>query len=93
MPYVDIQEAEKVCTRTKETVGKGNIVKEIKNRIRYTNFPNKNFNSVSHFRPHGTNAADTYPLPTKDKLTIVNEYTKQCFWLNNTYVRHEIYLK
>ncbi len=92
MPYADIQEAEKVWTKTKEIVAKGNIVKEIKNNIRYTNFPNKKFNSVSHVRPHAINAADTYPLPTKDKLTKANEYTKQCFWINNTYVRDRIYL-
>lgn len=93
MPYADILEAEKVWTKTKEIVAKGNIVKEIKNGIRYTNFPSKKFNSVSHVRPHATNASDTYPLPTKDKLTKANEYTKHCFWLNNTYVRDEIYLK
>lgn len=93
MPFADIQEAEKVWTKTKEVVAKGNIVKEIKNGIRYTNFPNKKFNSVSHVRPHATNAADTYLLPTKDKLTKTKEYTKHCFWLNNTYVRDEIYLK
>lgn len=93
MPYADIHEAEKVWTKTKEIVAKGNIVKEIKSDIRYTNFPNKAFSSVSHVRPHATNAADTYPLPTKDKLTKANEYTKHCFWLNNTYVRDQIYLK
>ncbi len=93
MPYAEIQEAEKVWTKTKEIVANGNIVKEIKNNIRYTNFPNKKFNSVSHVRPHATNADDTYLLPTKDKLTKANEYTKHCFWLNNTYVRDEIYLK
>jgi hypothetical protein len=63
------------------------------NGIRYTNFPNKTFNSVSHVRPHASNANDTFQLPTKDKLTSANEYTKHCFWLNNTYVRDEIYLK
>ena len=93
MPFADIQEAEKVWTKTREIVAKGTIVKEIKNDIRYTNFPNKKFNSVSHVRPHATNAADTYPLPIKDKLTKAKEYTKHCFWLNNTYVRDEIYLK
>ena len=93
MPYADIQEAEKVWAKTKKIVAKGNIVKEIKNDIRYTNFPNKKFNSVSHVRPHATNATDTYPLPTRDKLTKANEYTKHCFWLNNTYVRDNIYLK
>jgi DNA mismatch repair protein MutH len=93
MPYLNILEAEKVWAKTKEIVAKGNIVKEVKKGIRYTNFPNKSFNSVSHVRPHATNAADTYPLPTKDKVTKLKEYTKHCFWLNNTYVRDEIYLK
>ena len=93
MPYADILEAEKVWEQTKSIVQKGKIVREVKNGIRYTNFPNKTFNPVSHVRPHATNAADTYPLPTKDKLTKANEYTKHCFWLNNTYVRDEIYLK
>ena len=93
MPYADILEAEKVWEQTKSIVQKGKIVREVKNGIRYTNFSNKTFNPVSHVRPHATNAADTYPLPTKDKLTKANEYTKHCFWLNNTYVRDEIYLK
>jgi len=93
MPYSDILEAEKVWEETKSIVSKGKIVREVKDGIRYTNFPNKSFNSVSHVRPHATNAADTYPLPTKDKLTKAKEYTKHCFWLNNTYVRDEIYLK
>jgi len=93
MPYADILEAEKVWKKTKEIVKKGSIVKEVKNGIRYTNFPNKSFNSVSHVRPHATNADDTFPLPKKDKLTKAKEYTKHCFWLNNTYVKDEIYLK
>jgi DNA mismatch repair protein MutH len=93
MPFADIQEAEKVWAKTKGIIAKGNIVREIKNGKRATNFPNKSFNSVSHVRPHATNAADTYPLPKKDKLTKAKEYTKQCFWLNNTYVRDEIFLK
>jgi DNA mismatch repair protein MutH len=93
MPYADILEAEKVWAKTKDIVSKGKIVKEVIGTTRYTNFPNKSFNSVSHVRPHATNASDTYPLPTKDKLTKAKEYTKHCFWLNNTYVRDEIYLK
>lgn len=93
MPYSDILEAEKVWAKTKDIVSKGEIVKVVKGKTRYTNFPNKAFNSVSHVRPHATNASDTYPLPTKDKLTKAKEYTKHCFWLNNTYVRDEIYLK
>jgi hypothetical protein len=93
MPYVDILEAEKVWTKTKKIISKGKIVKEVIGRIRHTNFPNKSFNLVSHVRPHANNAADTYPLPTKDKLTKQSEYTKHCFWLNASYVKDEIYLK
>jgi DNA mismatch repair protein MutH len=93
MPYADIQEAKKVWDKTKEIVQNGEIVKEIKGVIRHTNFPNKDYNSVAHVRPHAKNAKDTYPLPVRDKLTNLNEYTKHCFWLNNSYIRDEIYLK
>lgn len=93
MPYLDILEAKKVWAKAKKIVEKGEIVKEFVGTTRFTNFPNKSFNSVSHVRPHAINSADTYPLPTKDKLTKAKEYTKHCFWLNNTYVRDDIYLK
>ena len=98
MPYLDLMKVEKVWTKTKQIVAKGEIVKEIKTNkngkeIRFTNFPSKKFSSISHVRPHATNALDAYELPKKDKLTKQNEYTKHCFWLNNTYVKNEIYLK
>lgn len=98
MPYLDLIEVEKVWTKTKLIVSKGAIVKEIKTNkngkeIRFTNFPSKKFSSISHVRPHASNALDTYELPKKDKITNQNEYTKHCFWLNNTYVKNEIYLK
>lgn len=93
MPYNDILEAKKVWIATKEIITNGNIVNGVKNGIRYTNFPNKKFNSISHVRPHANNAADTHPLPTKDRLTGAFEYTKHCFWLNNAYIRDKIYLK
>lgn len=96
MPYSDLLEVEKVWTKTQEIVAKGEIVKEIKTdkngkEVRFTNFPSKKFSSISHVRPHATNALDTYPLPKKDKLTKQMEYTKHCFWLNNSYIRDEIY--
>lgn len=98
MPYLDLLEVEKVWTKTKQIVEKGEIVKEIKtnkkgNEIRFTNFPSKKFSSISHVRPHAKDASDTFKLPKKDELTKQNEYTKHCFWLNNTYVKNEIYLK
>ena len=98
MPYEDVLEAEKVWSRTKEIVSKGQIVNGFKTDrngkvTRITNFPGKKFNTVSHVRPHTTNSSHTFLLPIKDKLTKAKEYTKHCFWLNNTYVRDEIYLK
>lgn len=50
-------------------------------------------NLVCHVRPHGSDSTETYPLPVEDKILKVKEYSKQCFWLKNTYVRDEIYLK
>jgi DNA mismatch repair protein MutH len=98
MPYSDLLKVEKVWTKTQKVVAKGEIVKGFKTDkngkvSRETNFPNKKFSSISHVRPHATKAINTYPLPKQDKLTKQNEYTKHCFWLNNSYVRDEIYLK
>ena len=44
-------------------------------------------NAVCHVRPHGRNANDTIKLPVHDKLTGATEYTKQCFWINNSYIK------
>jgi DNA mismatch repair protein MutH len=93
MPYQDIEEAKKVWAETQKIVLHGTIVREIKDGKRRTNFPSKAFNSISHVRPHASSAEDTYPLPFADELTNATQYTKQCFWLNNTYIRDEIYLK
>ena len=98
MPYADLLNVEKVWTKTQQVVAEGEIVKEIKidkkgKEVRFTNFPNKKFSSISHVRPHAKDASDTSPLPKKDNLTKHNEYTKHCFWLNNIYVKDEIYLK
>ncbi len=92
MPYADILEAKEVWNNAKEIIATGTIVKEVVGTTRYTNFPNI-ANHVSHVRPHAQKAADTYPLPTRDKVTQENAYTKHCFWLNASYIRDEIYLK
>jgi DNA mismatch repair protein MutH len=98
MPYADIQESRKVWLHTKHIVTQGRIVKEIRENskgtlLRKTYFMGSKDNPVSHVRPHGKNGQDTFPLPKSDKLTKSSEYTKHCFWLNNTYVKDNIYLK
>lgn len=96
MPYNDLLKAEKVWIKTKQIVTNGEIVKMIKTdkngkEVRITNFPSKKFSKVSHVRPHAKDTLDTYSLPVKDKFTNQAEYTKHCFWLNNTYIRDNIY--
>lgn len=97
MPYNDMLEVKKVWKETKNIVSNGKIVKNIVvnkqgKRIRHTNFPNKDFSNVAHVRPHALNREDTLPLPTKDKLTGLHQYTKHCFWLNNSYIKNNVYL-
>lgn len=77
--------------KTREVIKTGNIVNHIDERgRRITNFPGMSDNGVCHVRPHGRNANDTIPLPVKDKVTGATEYTKQCFWFNNNYIKEII---
>jgi DNA mismatch repair protein MutH len=91
MPQSDIIEAKKVWKKVKKVIANGDIVREVVGGIRFTNFPSKSFNKIAHIRPHAQNAADTLPLPFKDRVTKKMEYTKQSFWLNNSYIRDAIY--
>lgn len=88
MPMADIETyVKEMWLKTKNVILNGNIVKGIDNNgCRITNFPGMSENPVCHVRPHAQNAKDTYPLPVRDKLTGLNDYTKHCFWLNNKYV-------
>jgi DNA mismatch repair protein MutH len=93
MSFADREEAKKVWDEVRRIVATGSIVKEVRNGVRRTNFPNKKFNSISHVRPHALNSQDTYPLPVRDKVTKALKYTKHSFWLNGSYIRDEIYMK
>ena len=80
-----------VFEKTKKLIQQGRIVESISydrsgKPKRKTHFPGMAFNGVCHIRPHGQDASDTYPLPVPDKKTGLSEFTKQCFWLNNTFV-------
>jgi DNA mismatch repair protein MutH len=83
MPHDDIEEVRKAWELTKQLLLRGLQLTRIGNRI-MNNFPKPGENRVSHVRPHAQNAKDTYPLPDG------REYTKQWFWLNNTYVFEQV---
>lgn len=57
-----------------EYVKKGNKL------IEKNNFPKISFNGVTHIRPKGSDGQDKVILPNGQKIT------KQCYWLNNTYI-------
>ena len=88
MPEIDIETSVmEMWKKTYNTIKSGNIVKSVENGIRKTNFVGMSENNVCHVRPHGRDAKDTCKLPVPDKLTGATEYTKHCFWINNTYIK------
>lgn len=84
IPYADLMEVRKVWERTKAIIKEGPKLTVNKNGTVSNNLPKKMESPVCHVRPKATNAADTFPLPTGGSMT------KQCFWLNNTYIEHII---
>ncbi|UII57619.1 restriction endonuclease [Cytobacillus spongiae] len=57
-----------------------NYVSRGKQIVEKNNFPKSNFNGVTHIRPKATDGQDKVLLPTGQRIT------KQCYWLNNTYI-------
>lgn len=106
MPLTDRNKVREVWLRTKKVIQEGRIfnsyakdkfgnirITKKGNQIKRNNFPKMSDNSVCHVRPHGKDSTETYPLPIEDKILKLEEYSKQCFWFKNTYVKNEIYLK
>ena len=81
----------KVFNELKNVLLTGNIVRGFQidkngKTIRLNNFPKTKSNPYIHIRPHGLNRDDMSPLPVPDKMTGMTSYTKQCFWINRTYI-------
>lgn len=80
----DLEEVHRVWQRTVDTLREGvHIWKDASGRNR-NNLPKASESRVAHVRPHGKDSTDTAPLPTGGTMT------KQCFWLNNSYVAKQI---
>jgi len=81
---VDLEiEIKAVWNRTVDVIKDGVQTWKVGNRT-FNNLPAPSYNKVAHVRPHAKNKSDTYPLPQGGELT------KQCFWLNNSYILNEI---
>ena len=84
IPYNDLEnDVKSVWSKTREIINKGIKITE-KNGKTYNNFPSPSDNPVCHVRPHGRNKNDTYELPNG------GSFTKQCFWLNNSYILNQL---
>lgn len=84
IPYRDLnEEVRKVWEKARQVIFEGIKVERVNGKNR-NNLPSASENPVCHVRPHGRNAEDTYELPDG------RQFTKQCFWLNNSYILSQI---
>lgn len=84
IPYNDLEiEVQKVWKKTQQVLIEGLQITK-KNGKNFSNLPNASENPVCHVRPHAQNSKDIYELPDG------REYTKQCFWLNNSYILDQL---
>lgn len=83
IPNEDLEEVGRVWQRTVQTIRKGVTLRHTPRGV-VNNLPKQSESLVAHVRPHGKNAGDMLPLPDGRKMT------KQCFWLNNSYIEKQI---
>lgn len=83
IPNDDLDEVRTVWERTVETIREGVELIPTSTGVS-NNLPKQSENRVSHVRPHGRDGNDQLPLPDGRMMT------KQCFWLNNTYIAEQI---
>jgi len=83
IPEKDLEEVKVVWERTVSLLKEGLELRPSGKRI-FNNLPKARENRVAHVRPHARNAMDTLELPDGRRLA------KQCFWLNNTYIREQL---
>lgn len=83
IPNDDLEEVHHVWERTVKTINDGVVLRPTARGIS-NNLPKQSENHVAHVRPHGKDSQDKLPLPDGRMMT------KQCFWLNNTYIEEQI---
>lgn len=83
IPNEDLEQVRLVWERTVHIIREGVQLIPTARGIS-NNLPKKTENPVAHVRPHGIDASDKLPLPDGRMMT------KQCFWLNNTYIAEQI---
>jgi len=83
IPANDLEEVCRVWERTVQTIRRGVKLVDTGHGIS-NDLPKQSESPVAHVRPHGRDGSDKLPLPDGRMMT------KQCFWLNNTYIAEQI---
>lgn len=83
IPEDDLDEVRGVWEKTVAILREGVQFRVSGNRT-FNNLPKASENRVSHVRPHARDSKDTLELPDGRAMP------KQCFWLNNTYIREQL---
>lgn len=86
IPAEDLDEVGRVWQRTVDVIRQGVTLTPTAQGVR-NNLPKATESRVAHVRPHGKDASDTLPLPDGRQMT------KQCFWLNSSYIAEQIQSK
>lgn len=88
MPESDIEtKVRKVWERTKNQLLNGDIYKNKDLNSNINKFIKLDENLDFHVRPKARNKKDVEDLPYADKLTGKTTHTKQCFWINSSYIK------
>jgi len=88
MPESDIEtKVRKVWERTKNQLLNGDIYKNKDLNSNINKFVKLDENLDFHVRPKARNKKDVEDLPYPDKLTGKMTHTKQCFWINSSYIK------
>ena len=83
IPNDDLEEVHRVWKRTVQTIRRGVQLIQTSHGIS-NDLPKQTESPVAHVRPHGKDGSDKLPLPDGRMMT------KQCFWLNRTYIAKQI---
>lgn len=83
IPNDGLEEVGRVWERTVHIIRRGVQLVQTPQGV-CNDLPKRTESSVAHVRPHGRRASDMLPLPDGRRMT------KQCFWLNNTYIAQQI---
>lgn len=83
IPNDDLEEVHRVWERTVNTIRNGVVLIQTEHGVT-NNLPKQSESTVAHVRPHAKDGNDKLPLPDGRMMT------KQCFWLNRTYIENQI---